>query len=91
MIEKCVYHPCKSLWSLPLHTVTKFTGGICPIDEYRHLNGKTLPDHYPIPHLQDLFFSFFMTKLFFPNYVFSVHAIPVNEANIPKNSNKNSF
>ncbi|KAJ8400274.1 hypothetical protein AAFF_G00399680 [Aldrovandia affinis] len=43
----------RSPWASPLHMVPKPDGGCWPCGDYRHLNGVTTPDRYPVPHMQD--------------------------------------
>ena len=53
--------------------------------DYRQLNHVTIPDKYPIPHIQD-FSSTLDGSTFFSNIDLKrvYHQIPVDPANVPK-------
>ncbi|QQP41569.1 Uncharacterized protein FKW44_015987 [Caligus rogercresseyi] len=42
-----------SPWASPLHVVEKPGGGLRPCGDYWRLNDVTIPDRYPVPHIQD--------------------------------------
>ena len=43
---------------------TKASGGWCPYRDYRHLNDVTVPDRYPVPHIQDFSTNLAGTRIF---------------------------
>ena len=64
MMEQGICRPSKPPWSSPLHVVPKSSSSIHPVGDYRLLNSHTIPDRYPIPHIQDFSNALFGCKFF---------------------------
>ncbi|KAG8196266.1 hypothetical protein JTE90_023821 [Oedothorax gibbosus] len=85
LVSTGVCRPSKSCWASPLHMVPKSNGDWRPCGDFRKLNGITVPDRYPVPHIQDclqilegktVFSTLDLEKAYFQ--------IPVQEEDVPK-------
>ena len=86
MLELGIIRPSQSNWASPLHMVPKKTPGDWrPCGDYRALNSRTIPDCYPIPHLQDFTSHLSGRKVFSKiDLVRAYHQIPVEADDVPK-------
>ena len=85
MVSLGIIRPSSSPWASPLHMVPKNSGGWMPCGDYRRLNQITLPDRYPVPHIQDVSAHLSGKKNFFLiDLVRDHHHIPMAQEDIAK-------
>lgn len=85
MIQRGICRPSKSSWASPLHLVRKTDGTWRPCGDYRSLNAKTIPDKYPVRHIQDFASNLFGKTVFTTiDLRRAYHQIPLNPSDIEK-------
>lgn len=74
-----------SQWASPLHMVRKENGQWRPCGDFRRLNGVSVPDRYPTPHLMDFTANLDGCCIFSKiDLIKGYHQVPVAEEDIEK-------
>ena len=85
MLSLEIIRESSSNFSSPLHMVTKADSYWRPCDNYRVLKNITVPDRYPIPHIQHFTTSLHGSNIFSKlDLVKAFHHIPVEPAGVHK-------
>lgn len=86
MQELGICKPSSSSVSSPLHMVQKSNSNDCgPCGDYGRLNNVTIPDRYPIPHIQDFTMNLNGCNIFSKiDLIRAYHNIPVADEDVHK-------
>ena len=85
LLDMGIVRPSDSPWASPLHIAPKTTPGEWrPCSDYRALNSITIPNRYPIPHIQDFASSLHgMNVISKIDLVKAYNQIPVATEDVP--------
>lgn len=85
MLQNGTARVSDSPWSSPLHLAPKKSNGWRPCGDYRALNARTIPDRYPIRHIQDFAHSISGCTVFSTiDLEKAFNQIPINPDDISK-------
>ncbi|XP_063629969.1 uncharacterized protein LOC134801359 [Cydia splendana] len=87
MLQNGTARRSESPWSSPLHLVRKKNNGWRPCGDYRALNARTIPDQYPVRHIQDFAYMLAGKNIFSTiDLIKAYNQIRVYGPDIPKTS-----
>lgn len=85
MLQSGIARRSESSWSSPLHLAPKKDNGWRPCGDYRALNARTVPDRYPVRHIQDFTHQLAGSTIFSKvDLVKAYNQIPVHAEDVPK-------
>lgn len=85
MLQRGTARRSESPWSSALHLAPKKDEGWRPCGDYRALNARTIPDCYPLRHIQDFSYQLAGTQVYSKiDLIKAYNQIPVFEDDIPK-------
>lgn len=87
LMDEGILRPSTSPWASPIHLVPKKNGEWRVCGDFRRLNAMTVPDKYPIPHIQDFSHALHGKRIFSRlDLIKAYHQIPLDEDSVPKSA-----